>query len=109
MELNCWAVVGLGLADDDDVINKDFGIGGLGDEDVGGKQVAGVEFAEDAGVTEFVGHGHRFHEAGDGLMIERDFAFGGVGGDDFSAQGVGLELLGRGWDFGFMAADGGDW
>ena len=52
-----------------------------------------MKFAEDAGVAELVGHGHRFHEAGDGLMVDGDFAAGGIGGDDFAAQGIGFELL----------------
>jgi hypothetical protein len=98
VELDGWAVVGLGLADDDEVVDEDFIArralrGWLRNQDIGGDKIAGVEFVEDAGVAELVGHGHRVHVAGDGLVVERDFAFGGIGGDDFAAQGVGLELF----------------
>ena len=93
VELDCGAIIRLGLADDDEVIDKYIGIGGLGDEHVGGDHIAGVQFAENAVVAQFVGHGHRFHEAGDGLMVDGDFALGGVGGNYFAAQGIGFELL----------------
>ena len=91
-----WPVVGLALGHYDDVIEEDVGVGVLGDEDVGGQDVAGVEFSEYAGVFELVGHGHGVHEAGDGFVVERDLAAGGIGGNDFAAQLVDLEVLGRG-------------
>ena len=89
-------VVGLGLGDDDDVVEEDVGVGVLRDEHVGGEDVAGMEFGEDGGVFELVGHGHGFHKAGDGFVVEGDLARGGIGGDDFSAEVVDLEVLGGG-------------
>ncbi len=80
-------VVGLGLADDDDVVECALGLRG---EEVGGDGVSGVELADDAGVPEGIGHDHGFHVAGDGVGVESDGAFGGVGGDDDSADVVGL-------------------
>jgi hypothetical protein len=52
-----------------------------------------MEFAQDVGVLELVGHGHGVHEAGDGVVIERDGALGSVCPHNFAAEFVGLELL----------------
>lgn len=109
VELSGGAVVGFGLTDDDNVIDEDGGIGGLRNEHVGSEDIAGVEFADDAGVAKFVGHGHGVHEARNGLVVESDFASGQVGRDDFAAQGIGLELGRSGWSgVAGMAAGGGE-
>ena len=100
VELHGGAVVGLSLAHDHDVVDGNVGVATLGNHDVGGDGVAGVEFANDADVGQLVGHGHGFHKAGDGLMINGHFPLAGVGGDDLAAQRVALERLGwprRGW------------
>ena len=90
VELDGGFVVGAGLSDDDDVI--EFGIAEAGgvllDDDGGGDEVAGVEFADDAGVLELVGHGHGVHETGDGIVLEGDV--GGIGADDLATDGEGL-------------------
>jgi len=97
-----WAVVRFALGDYDDVVEENVGIGVLGDEYVGGDDVGGVEFGEDAGVFELVGHGHGVHEAGDCFVVQGDLAGSGIGGDDLSAQLVDLEVL-RGGCGGFLA------
>ncbi len=109
VELDGGAVVSFGLPSDDDVVEEDSGVGALGDEDVGGEQVAGVKLAEDARITQFVRHSHGRHEAGNRLVIEGDFARGRVGGNDFAAQGIGFEVgLGRLGGAGIGVAAGGD-
>lgn len=91
-------VVGPGLRGDDDVV-EDLVVEAVGlfvDEEVGGDEVAGVEFGGDAGILEFVGHGHGVHEARYGVVIEGDVR--AVDGYDSSAEvigrGVGGELAG---------------
>ncbi len=37
-----------------------------------------MKFAENARVFQLVGHGHRVHEAGNGLAVERDFTRGRI-------------------------------
>lgn len=105
--LNGGFVVRFGLGDDDDVIEESGveAVGILVDEDGCGDAVAGVDFGDDAGIPELVGHGHGAHEAGDGLVVERDV--GAVEVDDSAADGVapgiggeaggGDGLFGFGW------------
>ena len=76
---NSRLVIRLALRYHHDVVEKIVGVGVGGDKNVGGDDVSGMQLAENAGVFQLVGHGHRFHKAGNCLMIERDFALGGVG------------------------------
>src|SRR5580704_8287891 len=48
-------VVRFTFSDDDDVVEKDVGVGILRDQNVGGEHVAGVKFAQDGRVLELVG------------------------------------------------------
>ena len=51
----------------------------LGNQHVGGNHVSAMQLAQDARILELVRHGHRFHEAGDGLMIQYRNAVSGIG------------------------------
>uniref|UniRef100_E6PZA1 Uncharacterized protein n=1 Tax=mine drainage metagenome TaxID=410659 RepID=E6PZA1_9ZZZZ len=93
VELDFWSVIGFGLTDDNEVIDENLSVGALRDEHIGGDHISGVEVAEDARVAELVGHGHGFHEAGNGLTINDDLAGSRVGGDDLSTEGIGFEVL----------------
>lgn len=53
-------------------------------ENGGRDAVTGMKFRGDDGVLEFIGHGHRIHEAGNGLPVESDV--GGIGADDLAAD-----------------------
>ena len=83
-------VVGARLGDDNDVCEaKVGGAGGIViGEEGGGDEVAGVELGEDGGVVEAIGHGHRGHQAYDGVVLEGDFAGGGISAEDRAAYGV---------------------
>ena len=70
--LHGWLVVGLGLRDDDDLIDDDVvdAVGVLSDDKSSGDAIAGVKLAADRWVLQPVGHGHRFHQAGDCVVVQ---------------------------------------
>jgi len=49
-----------------------------------------MQIGQDIRVFQFVGHGHRVHEAGNGVMSQRDLAGGGISRHHLAAQPVDL-------------------
>ncbi len=90
---NLRTVIRLALRDNDDMVEQNIGVRILRNQQVGGNHVAGMQLAEDVRILQFVGHGHRIHEARNRVMIQRDFAFGCVRGDHFPVEFV--YLVGR--------------
>ena len=84
-------VIGLALRNHHNVIEHNVRIGILRDQHIGGDGVAGMQLAENARILQLVGHGHRIHEAGNGLMIHRHFAGRRIGRNHLPAQLVHLE------------------
>ena len=79
---------GLRVADDFDVLEP-VGVVGL-DDHVGGDGVAGLELIERGGGLDGVGHDHRVHEAGDGLVVDVGGSGVLVDGHDFAFEGKAL-------------------
>jgi hypothetical protein len=83
-------VVGTSLGDDHDVVELDVRVAVpvLVRENLCGDAITGVKLAGDAGVFEFIVHGHRFHETGNAFAIEGDMS--GIRCHYFAADSEGL-------------------
>lgn len=86
MILNLGPVIRFALGDHNNVIEEHGSISALRDKHVCGDGIARMEFAEDAGILQLVGHSHGVHEAGDSGRIHADLAGGRVGAYDLAAQ-----------------------
>ena len=93
---NRGPVIRPSLRDHNNMVQQHIGIRVLRNQNVGGDHVARMQFAQNVRILQFVGHGHRVHEARNRLMVQRHLALGRVGRNHLPAQLVHLEVLAGG-------------
>ncbi len=87
----CRSIIRLALRHDNNMIQQHDRVVTLRHKHVRGDDVAGVQFAKDARILQLVGHRHRIHKAGNGVVIQCHFPGRRIGRDYLAAQMVRLE------------------